>query len=277
MFLCHLTGRKVQNLAKLDITFGEPPPGDSTVPAQDTGQRELIARLWRNGFIVVGGSIAASLMLTHLASRTGGEPDYTTSMTIATLIPLVVATAAYSWIASLTVQVELSRAKLQKLAHTDPLTGLANRRAAMETLAQWTGEMAGATHTLSIAIADIDDFKRINDRYGHSAGDAGIEHVAHILARLAPANSLVARVGGEEFLIATHTPGPVAFFDTIDAIRAALQNTSLITQWGKHPLTASFGVATWRAGDTLDRLMIRADDALYRAKANGRNQSVFAA
>ncbi len=264
-------------MANYNTAYGEPQPDDNVDPARPSAQRALLKRLWRNGFIVVGSSVAASVMLTHFASQTGGEPDYSTSIIIATIIPLVVATPAYGWIASLTAQLDVSRAKLERLAHTDPLTGLANRRAAMETLARWTREQADAGHTLSIAIADIDDFKHINDRYGHSAGDAGIEHVAHILARLAPADSLVARVGGEEFLIATRTACPGTFFDTIDAIRATLQDTLLITQWGKHALTASFGVATWRAGDNLDRLMIRADEALYAAKANGRNQSIFAA
>ncbi|MCR2832887.1 GGDEF domain-containing protein [Parerythrobacter lacustris] len=250
-------------------------------------RRALRRRLWRNGFIVVGASIAASVMLVQLAFSSSGEPDYTTTMLFAVLIPLVVASCAYLWIASLTVRLERSRAELETLALTDPLTGLANRRAAMRTMQQWSGseesgqrgahDPARRGNLLSVAIADIDRFKRINDQFGHDAGDAGIVHVAHILSRLAPEGWLVARLGGEEFLIAAPTAGGGSFSDLVERVRTTLETTPLITHAGQHRLTASFGVATLRGDEAIDRLMIRADRALYDAKETGRNRSVIAA
>ena len=251
----------------------------SPIPATADGldRRALHQRLWRNGFIVVGASIAASVMLTQLAFRSDAEPDYGTMMLFATLIPLVVASCAYGWIASLTVRLEQSRTELESLALTDPLTGLANRRAAMQALQDWTAPKSRTQGPLSVAIADIDWFKRINDQFGHDAGDAGIVHVAHILTRLAPEGWLVARLGGEEFLIAGPTADAEGFSDLVERVRSTLEATPLITHAGQHTLTASFGVATLRSGEAVDRLMIRADRALYDAKEAGRNRSVVAA
>lgn len=245
-------------------------------------QHALRGRLWRNGFIVVGASIAASAMFVELAFSSSAEPDYATTMLFAILIPLVVASCAYLWIASLTVRLEHSRAGLETLALTDPLTGLANRRAAMLAMQEWSGldgtdRAVPCDSRLSVAIADIDWFKRINDQFGHDAGDAGIVHVAHILSRLAPEGWLVARLGGEEFVIAAATADADALAALVERMRTTLETTPLITHAGQHRLTASFGVASLRPGEAIDRLMIRADRALYEAKETGRNRSVVAA
>ncbi len=251
----------------------------SPIPGTGAGleRRALHWRLWRNGFIVVGASIAASVMLTRLSLDSNAPPDPAVLMLFATLIPLVVASCAYLWIASLTVRLDRSRAELEELALTDPLTGLANRRAAMQTLQDWAEPPSSRPDALSVAIADIDWFKRINDQFGHDAGDAGIVHVATIMARLAPEDWLVARIGGEEFLIAACTADTEQFSELIDRVRATLEATPLITHGGQHTLTASFGVATMQGEEAVDRLMIRADRALYDAKEAGRNRSVVAA
>lgn len=252
----------------------------STLPATTGGRlesRTLYRRLWRNGVIVVGASVAASVMLTLLAFESDTEPNLFTLMLFAVLIPLVVAPCAYGWIASLTVQLERSRAELERLALTDPLTGLANRRAAMRTLTGWAEQQGRSLNLLSVAIADIDRFKRINDQFGHDAGDAGIVHVATIIARFAPEDWLVARLGGEEFLIAASCADSAQFSALIERVRSTLETTPLITHAGQHRLTASFGVATLRSDEAVDRLIIRADRALYDAKETGRNRSVIAA
>lgn len=249
------------------------------MPFPKVGQdrRALHRRLWRNGLIVVGSSIGASVMLTQVAFKSNAEPDYWTLMLFAVMIPLVVASSAYAWIASLTIRLEQSRAEHEWLALTDSLTGLANRRAAMQALDNWAGPAACTRAPLSVAIGDIDWFKRINDQFGHDAGDAGIVHVATIMARLAPQGWLVARLGGEEFLIATTSAEGEAFSSLIESVRSTLETTPLITRAGQHRLTASFGVATQRSEEAIDRLMVRADRALYEAKEAGRNRSVVAA
>jgi diguanylate cyclase (GGDEF)-like protein len=231
------------------------------------------ARIIRNGVLVVGGSILASLLFVELSFEFAGDVEYEGSMLFALLIPLVVASAAYGWIAALTLRLERSNAALDRLAHTDPLTGLANRRAAMATLAEWTHQQPGSQGRWSVAIADIDDFKCINDRYGHDAGDAALSHVATMLEGLAGKGWLVARIGGEEFLLAAPAPTSAdRFAEQIEAMREGLAATALITPAGPHTITASFGLAEWHADEPLERLLARADRALYLAKETGRNR-----
>lgn len=231
------------------------------------------SRIIRNGVLVVGGSILASLLFVELSFELAGDVEYEGSMLFALLIPLVVASAAYGWIAALTLRLERSNAALDRLAHTDPLTGLANRRAAMATLAEWTDLSGSIASRCSVAIADIDDFKCINDRFGHDTGDAALTHVATVLQRLAGEGWLVARIGGEEFLLAAPAPTSAHNFATqIEAMRAGLAATALIAPAGPHTITASFGLAEWHADEPLERLLARADRALYRAKEKGRNR-----
>ncbi|WP_086733470.1 GGDEF domain-containing protein [Erythrobacter colymbi] len=228
----------------------------------------LRRRLWRTGALVVGGSVFASACFAHLSFTLFGTVDYAGTMFFAVLIPLVVASLAFGWIASLTLRLESSRRALEQLALQDALTGLANRRAAMARLAEWSlggGEIA-------LAIADIDYFKRVNDRLGHDGGDASLVHFAAMLRRMLPADWLVARIGGEEFLIAAQTGDLATFAARIEALRVAVADTPLITPAGPYRLTASFGLAGRRADEAADRLITRADLALYAAKQGGRNR-----
>ena len=242
--------------------------------------RKLRSRIIRNGVLVVGGSTLASVAFTEAAFHVVGSDSYTGSMIAAAAIPLMVAGPVYGWIAALTLRLDRSNAALDRLAHTDPLTGLANRRAAMAQLAEWTTPGAPA-RGCATAIIDIDDFKCINDRFGHETGDAALCHVALMLERFAPADWLVARIGGEEFLIAAPATAAgaagAAFAEHIEAIREGFATTPLITRAGPHTITASFGLAQWQPAEPLERLLARADRALYRAKETGRNRVEVAA
>lgn len=236
--------------------------------------KALRARLRRTGLIVVGGSILATLVFVHVAMTQFGGIVYRDAMIAAVLIPLVVASLAFRWIAALTLQLEASRCELERLALEDPLTRLANRRAAMAQLAAWS---AAPDAPVCLAIADIDFFKRVNDRLGHDGGDASLAHFAAMLRRMVPADWLVARIGGEEFLIAARTGDFATFAARIEALRVAVAETPLITPSGPWRLTASFGLAERGPEETPDRLITRADRALYSAKQGGRNRSEKAA
>jgi diguanylate cyclase (GGDEF)-like protein len=249
-----------------------PVPSDSPATAA-AASAAVRARLRRTGAIVVGGSVLASTSLTHLAFTVFGEAEYAGTMVLAVLIPLVVASLAFGWIAALTLRLEHSRADLERLAHQDPLTGLANRRAALQRLAAWTGEPEGVV----LALADLDHFKRVNDRLGHDGGDASLVHFAAMLRKLVPAGWLVARIGGEEFLLAARGLDPADFAARIEAVRTAIAITPLITPAGPWHLTASFGIAAQAPGESASRMITRADTALYAAKQAGRNRSEKAA
>lgn len=241
-------------------------------------RRKVRTRIIRNGVLVVGGSVLAAVCFTQASYNLVGRTDYVASMVAAMLIPLLVAVPVYGWIAALTLRLEASNAALDRLAHTDPLTGIANRRAAMATLAEWTKAQqseAARPRGCAIAIADIDDFKCINDRFGHETGDAALCHVALMLEQLAHESWLVARIGGEEFLLAA--PGNSArdlaeFAADLEAIRTTLAATLLITPAGPHRVTASFGFAAGQPDEPLKHLLERADRALDRAKETGRNR-----
>ncbi len=228
----------------------------------------LRRRLWRTGAIVVGGSVFASACFVHLSLTQFGGIVYIDAMIAGVLIPLVVASLAFAWIAALTLKLEASRIELERLALSDPLTGLANRRAALARLDDW----AGAPGQITLGIADIDFFKRVNDRLGHDGGDASLAHFAGMLRRMVPADWLVARIGGEEFLIAAKGADFPAFAARIEAVRVAVADTPLITAAGPWHLTASFGLAERRRDEAPGRLITRADTALYAAKQAGRNR-----
>lgn len=235
----------------------------------------LRRRLWRTGALVVGGSVLATMLFVHIALTQFGAIIYFDAMIAAVLIPLVVATSAFAWIAALTLRLDASRRELETLALSDPLTGLANRRAAVARVGEWAaapGDTPGAEAPLCLAIADIDFFKRVNDRLGHDGGDASLVHFAAMLRRLLPADWLVARIGGEEFLIAAPVADPAAFAARIESLRSAVAETPLITPSGPYRLTASFGLAERRGDEAPDRLITRADMALYAAKQAGRNR-----
>jgi diguanylate cyclase (GGDEF)-like protein len=168
---------------------------------------------------------------------------------------------------------------LEKRAHLDALTGLANRLAMRERLeAEWSACRRRGT-PLSILIVDVDHFKRINDRFGHAAGDEALRRVSEALRAVARGSDLVARFGGEEFvLIAPDCDFPGAL-GLAERAREQVEALLLAFDAVSHALTASVGVATAAAElspdltgpECPDDLLGLADRALYEAKASGRN------
>ncbi|WP_375464070.1 GGDEF domain-containing protein [uncultured Methylobacterium sp.] len=162
--------------------------------------------------------------------------------------------------------------ELIRLAETDPLTGLLNRRAFFARVGD-AADRTGNHGTMSAVLADIDHFKRINDEHGHDVGDAAIRSVADILG----AEGIVGRLGGEEFAVVL----PNVDLDAAEAVAGRLRHQikDLRIRGGRGPvrLTCSFGVSAWCEGDGVDALIKRADIALYEAKTTGRDRVVSAA
>ncbi len=157
----------------------------------------------------------------------------------------------------------------------DALTGLANRRCAYDVLEQMLTRARHTRRPLGVVSLDLDHFKRINDEYGHETGDVVLRAVGTALAGECRGADLVARVGGEEFLVLlpdTDTDGTMAAAEKLRLAIAALVVPSL-----PHGLTASLGVATMTTvEDEISDLLRRADQALYVAKNAGRNRSMAA-
>lgn len=226
------------------------------------------------GFAVVAFSVTMSLTATHLSFQMSGEVDYTSSMIVAAIIPLLVAPPSYGYVAWLSWKLKSANERLDILAHVDPLTSLQNRRAFVEAA---NARLTDGSMQM-LAMIDIDHFKRINDRIGHTGGDEALKHAADILRRSAPKDALLARLGGEEFGLLVTLPrdkdgaAAAAAAAHIEAMRLQLESLPLITAQGLINVTASFGLAIAHPDELLDTLLSRADLALYAAKNAGRNR-----
>ncbi len=169
--------------------------------------------------------------------------------------------------AALALERESMIRSLESMAATDPLTGLANRRAWDERLA---AAMAGARRTgspLTVALVDVDHFKAFNDEHGHGAGDAILRIFADVAGATVRGADVLARWGGEEFalMLADCASGEDAL-TAVDRVRASMPGQT----------TCSAGVATWDGVESAQQLMMRADSALYAAKSAGRDRAVGA-
>jgi two-component system, cell cycle response regulator len=174
-------------------------------------------------------------------------------------------------------QIEAKNRQLEELALTDPLTGLPNRRA----IDLWASRLcsAAARHDFPIwvVMADLDHFKRINDTFGHDAGDAVLKAFSEVLKANTRQSNMCARFGGEEFvLILSHVDRKQAEI-AIERIRQRFQTKEFSFLGKTAVVTASFGVAGFRgsAPPELSSLLSRADTALYSAKSKGRNRVEF--
>lgn len=172
-------------------------------------------------------------------------------------------------------QLILARQAHQRLALTDQLTDLPNRRALLEILRRDEDRTRRERQPLGVAIADLDHFKKINDLYGHQAGDRVLRHVADALRGIVRGGDVVGRWGGEEFLLVLPGADLVQTADVAERCREGLAGHILQLGDGrKLRITASFGAAATEGPDREDamELVQQADKAMYWAKHAGRNQ-----
>jgi diguanylate cyclase (GGDEF)-like protein len=162
--------------------------------------------------------------------------------------------------------------ELIRLATTDPLTGLFNRRAFFERAHHMIAQ-ASAAHRIAAIMFDVDHFKRVNDTYGHDVGDQVLRGIAQAATSQCP---MVGRLGGEEFAILLEASNLDAGIDLAERLRAKVAALAFDTAQGKLTLTSSFGVSEWKRDESIDQLLKRADAALYDAKTGGRNRVVAA-
>ena len=164
--------------------------------------------------------------------------------------------------------------KIEKLSSTDELTGLLNRRGVNQIIDLQMQQAQITQRETSLIMVDIDNFKKINDQYGHYQGDLVLRHVADILKQNLRANDVIARYGGEEFVVLlpfTSIENAVAL---AEGCRKALQQSSIaVNETERLYVQACFGVSsTARMDFDYMKLFGQADKALYQAKHNGKNQ-----
>ena len=160
------------------------------------------------------------------------------------------------------------------MATTDALTGLSNRRAFIDWATREVARCARYADHFCVMLLDVDHFKQVNDRYGHAAGDAVLAAVSRLMGSIVRSCDVVARWGGEEFVVALPSTALDGATLVAERIRAALEAHPIADPSGGQVLTvtASFGVAQLEAGESLDQLVDRADRAMYAAKSAGRNR-----
>lgn len=161
---------------------------------------------------------------------------------------------------------------LERESQEDPLTGLANRRSFTRRLMAEMEVALAVGQPLTLAIADLDHFKVVNDRLGHAVGDAALRESALLMQRFCRESDLVARIGGEEFALVLPAMSRDGALEFCNRLRTAIQ----VHDWGRvHPelaVTISIGLAQWDGTSELSELLEAADTQLYRAKRAGRNQ-----
>jgi diguanylate cyclase (GGDEF)-like protein/PAS domain S-box-containing protein len=166
-----------------------------------------------------------------------------------------------------------TEAALQELARHDPLTGIANRRYFFERANQEFARTKRYRTPLSIAEMDIDHFKRINDQYGHAAGDEVLKSFCSTSQGQMRETELLGRIGGEEFAGLLPDTGLDGAARMAERLRQAVADSKLSLTGGEISYTISIGVATLRAADaSVEDCLRRADNAMYRAKQKGRNR-----
>lgn len=244
------------------------------------------ALLWRGRRRqhAVSRSVLAALMLLdavfmsiralyYLFSANDPESILDASSVVNVLTPLVMAvlpvigTTAFLMMCS-----ERIRRQWELAAATDYLTGLPNRRSITATGEARFKSAQRSNAGFAVAVVDIDNFKAINDRYGHEAGDRALKHIAGVLEQQCRGPSMVGRQGGEEFVVLIEDAGATEAQAVAERLRMAVGLNPLQIDDAAIRITVSIGVSVRGAAEVAyDRLLQRADRALYAAKAAGRD------
>jgi len=166
--------------------------------------------------------------------------------------------------------------RLHRLAMTDHLTGVLNRRGLLEEFDRIKKRSPASDRYVALVLFDIDHFKKINDKYGHQSGDAVLVHFCTMAQRVIGDRGLFVRMGGEEFALVAEVESPSSTVTLAEAIRSNLRQSKITARGESIEVTTSVGIseATIRDAD-LSVMMTEADRALYAAKKAGRNRTVL--
>jgi diguanylate cyclase (GGDEF)-like protein len=261
----------VRPLRRLALTAHEVAGGNFTLPAvPPAGPREVADT------IQAVNDLTAVLSAVEAFTVTLAEDPAAASLDV----PLPGRTgralqATLSRLRQSVLDTEQQRSILEEVATHDSLTGLLNRRAARVAVEAELTRARREGGAIMAMFVDLDGLKRINDTHGHSAGDEAISLTAHALRSAARECDVVARIGGDEFLIAGRAPsddaGLLALADRLDH---AVTSSVVPTASGPVPLHCSIGISLSEATDDVDSLVAKADRALYREKQRGRDQQM---
>ena len=170
-------------------------------------------------------------------------------------------------------QARASKEELERLANFDSLTGLHNRQAILGKLCELINRAKRYKEDFTLIMLDIDHFKRVNDRYGHLTGDEVLEKIATLIRLNIRDTDVAGRYGGEEFIIILPQADLSSARVLAERIRSIIESAEMKDSAGNvFAITISQGLSGWEPGEDAHSLISRADEALYKAKANGRNR-----
>ncbi len=184
-------------------------------------------------------------------------------------------------------ELEAEVERLRNLAYKDELTGAYNRRGFTEEVGKFLEEVEAFRKSperrksvlikdLSVVLFDIDDFKKVNDTYGHAAGDKALQNVVNAIRKRVRGIDVVSRWGGEEILTALIGANEAEAWEIADNVRERLAEEKIRTDGTEIAVTISGGVAACGAGEQFESVIKRADEALYKAKQSGKNRIIKA-
>lgn len=215
-------------------------------------------------------SAVLSAFVAWLFSFVIDVPNYNVHILLASIIPFFV-TPVFSYLSALSMRdLQRARKKAVDLARLDTLTGLGNRRAFFDT-ARRAQQSGIAQSNRAVLYIDIDHFKTINDRYGHDAGDAVLKHFAEQLRACTRAEDVVARIGGEEFVVHVVNIEPAGLAAIAQGLLARVRATTVVFEGQHIRCTVSIGGAIGDADLPIDQLLALADEQLYAVKRSTRN------
>ncbi len=229
--------------------------------------------------LVIVWALCCTYMLIHYAGA-GAEPSMVVSAEVLKFMfysNVVGVFTAIAYLASLhRLQVMEVESELKRIANTDVLTGLKNRRHLLELVEVEVNRRERNECRLSLAVMDIDDFKAINDQYGHDVGDAVLVHVANLITSSVRKQDLVARWGGEEFLLLLPETGISGALKLADSIRCQIAAMPIMVKGKTINVSVSIGLSEFTTDELFDSAFVRSDNALYSAKSSGKNKAIVA-
>jgi len=240
-------------------------------------EREFASNMLMVGAIMLVIAVAIAVSITWYTTKEYEPHIHQKAMRTAMFIPLIIVPLCTAIVGFQGFLNHRRMLTIFQLAHTDEMTNLANRRAFMQEARALFEETDLDYQGLSMFIVDLDHFKKVNDAYGHEAGDEVLIHASEQIVKALPEYSMVARLGGEEFGVLLPYTDITEIHRYAEAIRHRVASKACAYLEHRIQVSASVGVGIAHPRDTVRSVMTRADDALYDAKDEGRNRFVIAA
>lgn len=240
-------------------------------------EREYATSMIMTSLVILIVAVSVAVSITWYTTKGYDAEIHNQALRTAFLLPMLIVPLCTSIVGYQGYASHKRMLAVSRLARTDDMTGLANRRALMQAARTMFEETDFEYSGLCLFIIDLDHFKQINDVHGHETGDVVLIHAAKQIEDAAPEDSFVARLGGEEFAVLMSYDNITQLHQRAEAIRHRVATTPCAHQDLSIKISASVGVGIANARDTISTVLSRADDALYEAKDQGRNRFVIAA